>query len=65
MTKTIIIQEQTSKKIHKVTIPCVIGREAEAGLSISIQPFLIAMPLDREIVEKFMQYCVETQEKHA
>jgi hypothetical protein len=35
MPKTFIFQEQASGKDHIVTLPCVIGRWAEAGLSLS------------------------------
>jgi len=35
MIKTLIFQEQPSGKKHNVTLPCVIGRKAEAGLSLS------------------------------
>ena len=35
MIKTVIFQEQPSGKDHTVSLPCVIGRGAEAGLSLS------------------------------
>jgi len=34
MTKTVIVQEKASGKNHYVTLPCVIGRGEEAGLSL-------------------------------
>jgi HD-GYP domain-containing protein (c-di-GMP phosphodiesterase class II) len=52
MTKTIIFQERPLGKDHVVTLPCVIGRGAEAGLSLPDQTVSRRHALVEEIEDR-------------